>query len=306
MTQDRHPLFPQNVSRKDKDKLTRTRIYLGWVEKHNLDWREPNLEKFRDFLLNEMGYKPASVAASVSSIKSLYRQMLKTNIEQFSNTELESIRAAIDTHAGQPEYNRGVEVKHLVHDQIEILLVLPDMDTKMGLRDTTIMALILFTGISETEICELKVEDLLWEEEGLYLLVGEREVLVSDTMFYDESWVGTYVKHWLMAANIAEGALFRGFYRGDTIRKNKLHPNAIHELLRRYLEDAPFKFTVLDLRRTYARRLFDNDVPIDTIRENLGYGSKQTVINYIGLPDLKGELGSYLRGNGQWMLDRLK
>jgi len=298
-----HPLFKIAPSRKDKDAPTRIKTYLKWLEANSSDWREPDLVAYSNFLLHVKKLTPQTVASYVSAVKRQYRRVLSEYpLDQFSSDELTAMRVATELHTGQPEYNRDVHVVHLTQAQIERLLTLPDTKTKMGLRDTIVMALILFTGISESELCELQVKDLVGEGDGLSIKLAERTVRVSDTMFYNTAWLEAYIQHWLQITDIKAGYIFRGFYRGgNVIRKHKLNPNAVYEIVRRYTEydpDMP-KFTVLDLRRTYARRLFDNGVPIDDIRYNLGFASKQTVIGYVGLPDIAGELGSDQRGSSE-------
>jgi integrase len=307
MTQ--HPLFKKAESRKHKDSPTRITTFLTWLEEQGIDWRLPQIDAYRDYLLKEKKLNPGTVASYVSAVKRQYRRILNEGeLQQFTEAHLAAMRAATDIHAGQPEYRRELQVTHLTQEQIENLLKRPNISTKTGLRDTIIMALILFTGISEAEVCELQVKDLApGEDGGLVLKLPKREVTVATEFFYNSLWIEDYLSTWLRINPIheAEAFVFRGFFRGgNVIRKNKMNPNAIHDMMRLYTEhdtEIP-KFTVLDLRRTYARRLYDNDVPINTIRENLGFASNQTVIGYVGLPDREERLGSDKRGSGGEML----
>jgi integrase len=309
---EHHPLFKQAESRKHKDSPTRVKTYLTWLEEQSIDWRKPNLDVYSQYLLTEKQLNPITVASYISAVKRQYRRVLNEDaLDQFSDEQLAAMRAATDIHAGQPEYRHELQVTHLTQEQIQHLLTLPDLSTKIGLRDTVIMALILFTGISEVEVCELQVKDLVREEDGLHLKLPKREVVVATEYFYNSLWLEDYLNMWLRVNPIHENEafVFRGFFRGgNVVRKNKMNPNAIHEIMRLYTEndsEIP-KFTVLDLRRTYARRLYDNDVPINTIRENLGFASNQTVVGYVGLPDREGRLGSDERGSGGEMVNRLQ
>jgi len=305
-----HPLLPKDTARRSKDAHTRTNTYLVWVDETGRDWRIPDLDAYSDYLLNEKGLAARTVAAYISAVKRQYRRLLKDSPIMFSAEQLQAVRHAIQRHTGQPEYSREVQVAHLTQDQIEFLFTRPDMTTRKGFRDTLIMGLILMTGISEAEVCRLQVKDVLRPVQGSPLRLrvtgnNRREIAVSDTFFFDEAWCADYLRQWLQVTGFEAGLLFCSFYRGgQTVRSRKLHPNAVHEMLREYTAEWG-KFTALDLRRTYARRLFDNGVSVETLRENLGYTHNETVVTHIGLPDTTGHLGSDKRGSGAELLKRL-
>jgi integrase len=102
-------------------------------------------------------------------------------------------------------------------------------------------------------------------------------------------WVLIIVEAWLDAADITEGPVFRGFYRGNkSLRPGPLSVRAIQYLLARYpiaVNGKLVKVKPHDLRRTYARRLYEAGMAPVEIQQNLGHAGLKTTLGYIGTLD---------------------
>jgi integrase/recombinase XerD len=187
-------------------------------------------------------------------------------------------------------------VFHLTRRQIDRLLAQPDLSTSQGLRDVTAIGLIYCAGISETELCSLQVSDLNQEIDGETAIhipetAGgtERLAPLYDGLLFTEKWLQRYLKEMMDATRVTEGYVFKGFFRGgQRMRGNSLSPRAVQKMLKGYpIQDAEgheITATALDLRRTYARQLFEESVSFDDIHHNLGNINKRTTLEYIGLP----------------------
>ena len=105
----------------------------------------------------------------------------------------------------------------------------------------------------------------------------------------DLDWVLVIVAAWLDAAGIHEGPVFRGFYRGNkSLRPGPLSVRAIQYLLARYPIAVNGDLVTVkphDLRRTYARRLYEAGMAPVEIQQNLGHAGLKTTLGYIGTLD---------------------
>ncbi|MCY4008722.1 MAG: tyrosine-type recombinase/integrase [Anaerolineaceae bacterium] len=155
-------------------------------------------------------------------------------------------------------------------------------------RDHAIIALMLCTGLREGEICNLLLDDLYQQLEGEEACrvrhgKGNKQRLVPYGALI---WGLDAVDHWLEEARIERGHVFRGFYRGSRrIRPGRLSESSIQRLLRQYPISLQGRSVIVrphDLRRTYARRLFEAGMKLAAIQQNLGHEKAETTLGYIG------------------------
>ena len=185
----------------------------------------------------------------------------------------------------------------LTAEQIVTLLHLPDPHTHSGRRDRAVLALLFTAGLHKTELVRLQVKDL-WYRTGdgeLALHVPRGRACVERLVPYEGLiWGLEWVDIWLQAAEIVEGYVFRGFYRKrqrqDETRKmrDSLSPNAVERILANYpleIDGDQVAVNPMDLRRAYARVLYEARLPLDEILYRLGLKDSNTLLNYIGKAD---------------------
>ena len=301
----------------DKDSVYRLKTYSVWLDETGRHWHQLDLEAYRDYLLNDYeGRKgkplaTSSVKAHLATIKGRYDVLLKDNAIRDQLYSLSSQdaspsdrKAVVDEilqriENGISEKTARVKIinkqdvddsKHvrLTSEQASALIAAPGTDTLKGLRDTTAIALMLCTGIREAELCALRVDDLRHHLGGeLALLVREGKGSKQRLIPYGElSFVLAIVDAWLDSAGITEGAFMRGFYNGaKRIRDTHMVKQAVNQLLKRYpvmIDGKRYDVRPHDLRRTYARRLYEAGVDLLAISSNLGHADTKTTLNYIG------------------------
>ena len=295
----------------DKDTQHRIKRYLIWLQETRRSWLEPDLTAHCDYLLQERGLSPASVTAHLATIRGRYRAALregKLRDRLYTLTPaaapLADRKAAVDEIIGRirdqidpeavpvPTYTDQDTPDRtrlrLTPGQANRLMAQPGIDTLRGMRDTAILALFLCTGIREAELCGLVVDDLRQRLDGeLALYIREGKGRKRRLIPYGElDWVLRYVDLWLTHAGIDSGPVFRGFYKGSrTIRKTGLTKRAVNYLLNDYpitIDGDLHAVQPHDLRRTYARRLYEAGVDLNRIRQNLGHSDIKTTLGYIG------------------------
>ena len=233
----------------DANKDTRYRLgkFADWLTSTGKPWYEPNLADYRDQVLK--GYAPATASAHLSTIRARFRAILRDN--ETRDTLYAQVAEAIsqiktfDTPASRKAYVDEILIRlsnaidpgkstvkrkksqdkpdsahlRLTTEQANYLLSLPGVDTLVGLRDTAILAMLLCTGIREGELAALDVPDLRQTLGGALALhikegKGCKERLVP---YGDLEWVLAIVDKWLELAEIDDGPIFRGFYRGNRV-----------------------------------------------------------------------------------------
>jgi site-specific recombinase XerD len=152
------------------------------------------------------------------------------------------------------------------------------------------LALALCTGLREAELVGLDVGDLRQHLGGeLALHVREGKGRKGRLVPYGElSWVLVLVDAWLDEAGIESGPVFRGLYRGGRVRETRLTTRAVRYILRGYPIAISGDLVALaphDLRRTYARLLYDHGTDLVAIQQNLGHAQIETTLGYIGTLD---------------------
>jgi integrase len=99
-------------------------------------------------------------------------------------------------------------------------------------------------------------------------------------------WVLAIVAKWREAAGIGQGPVFRGFYKGNRkLRPGRLSVRAVEYIVGAYpvmVDGEMVSVRPHDLRRTYARRLYEAGFDLVAIQQNLGHADVKTTLGYIG------------------------
>ena len=303
----------------DADKHLRYRLgkFAAWLETEARPWNDLDLVAYRDHLL-EGGYASATVTAHLSTVRGRYRAILRDNgarqslfdqagamLRETDQADTPANRAAVVgelvTRIKNALDPKAAPVKTITHqdrpdaahlrltkEQASALMAAPGVVSLRGLRDTAIIALMLCTGIREAELSALEVQDLRQSLGGEFALhvregKGRKERLIP---YGDLDWVLILVDAWLSEAGISEGFVFRGYFKSFRIqRPGPLSVRAIQYILASYplaISGRLSKVRPHDLRRTYARRLYDAGMDLVAIQQNLGHSDLTTTLGYIG------------------------
>ena len=259
--------------------------------------------------------KPSSAQTHLSTIRGRYRALLETNTvrdrlyaltppdasasdkKAFVDELLIRLENAVKLATAKVKVivkQDRVDSEHsrLTRAQAGALMAAPrhraENTPQQALRDTAMLALMLCSGLREMELCGLDVADLRQRVNGeLVLRVREGKGAKQRAIPYGSlDWCLSIVDSWMLAAAIEGGPVFRGFYRnGRSVRPGRLTVRAINQTLDKYpiMMDGQLK-TVQphDLRRTYARRLFEAGIAPVVIQQNLGHSDLKTTLGYIG------------------------
>jgi integrase len=315
---EQHPLLilAGGGSRSRRSRLQR---FCTWQLTSSDPWYLPDLISWRDQLINKEELSAITARAYLSTIRSAYRQLLRSNeVRQWFYDGLDKDMSPERKLALLTEFvtrmknaidpdNAPVSIVTVQDEddsdhlwltpaQAAALVQAPGLDTLKGLRDTALAALLLCTGIRAAEAVALNIEDLRTHLGGKLALrvragKGVKQRLIP---YGAQDWGLILTEAWLSTAGLIAGPVFVGMRRGDNFyldndrQPQRLAINAVGTILRKYpiaVDGSLLPAKPHDLRRTYARRLYLVGTDLVAIQQNLGHDHQDTTLSYIGKLD---------------------
>ena len=220
---------------------------------------------------------------SASTINLRMATIKKLAIEMADNGLLDqNAAAAIGRAKGVPKHGEKAG-NWLVRREANELLRAPDADTRKGLRDRAILAVLLSCGLRRAELLRLKLTDLT-QREGRWVFVdiigkGNRTRTVTVP-----ANVKVAIDRWTESAGIEDGYLFRPVNKSDGVSARPIKDEkVIWRLVMRYAGDIGLnRLAPHDLRRTCAKLCRKNGGELEQIAFLLGHSSIQTTERYLG------------------------
>lgn len=208
------------------------------------------LADYFTFITSQRTYKPKTLHRIISTLSSFYR-FLYTQGAVSSNPMLGVERPKI----------KGQELRYLKHSQVIRLI-----DSIEDQRDRLIVRAIYATGVRVSELCDMNIEDIDFED-GTIRVRGKGEkiriVFVDpDTLQEMDTFIGSRI----------EGPLFVGQ------QGHHISPRAVQHIFRKY---APEGITPHKIRHSYASELYRRSKNLRVVQENLGHTSIKTTEIYL-------------------------
>lgn len=177
----------------------------------------------------------------------------------------------------------------------ELLRIVSYLQTQPSLsaiRDNALLQLGFFGAFRRSELVNLHVEHIKWEEEGLEILIPESKT--------DQTHAGQYcvipygdtelcpvqaLKQWQDAAALTNGAIFRRIYTNNTLDLNPLSPLSVNHILKQRAKEVgiPHAATLSShsMRRGLATSAARAGAPLQTIMRHGRWKQVNTVMEYI-------------------------
>ncbi|MEQ8677245.1 MAG: site-specific integrase [Aggregatilineales bacterium] len=297
--------IPEDDSRETKDFRHRLKEYAQYLVENSLKWYEPDLESYKAHLQNDRQFANSTVLAHLITVRNRYKHLVSNGIaEKQLRTELGE-----DTNSVYKAMDRLVTTSKMKFDDISLpdtevhnypsqqeleSLFKQDIHSLQDIRDILLLGLPLCAGMTESEVCTLIVENI--HPSGIDTVNIEipqpnaeekRVVPVYDVPLFNQRWIKYALDLYKFQSRRNSGELFSGFFRGGhKPRSGNLSLRGYQRALEKLGTQADLSttFTALDLRRTYARRLYQLEVSIEELQANLGHGKQLTTRDYIGPP----------------------
>lgn len=242
--------------------------------------RRPQLNKA---LVQRYTSELRDVGMSASSINQRLSAIRKLALEAVDNGALDpQIASGIRAVKGARREGRRTG-NWLTREQAQMWLNAPDTRTMKGLRDRTLLAVLIGCGLRRTEAADLAFEHVQ-QRDGRWVLVdiiGKRDKVRSVPM---PNWTKAAIDLWCKVAGVTEGLILRAVNKGDRMVGDGITPQAIYNIIVGYAEELKNKGVAPhDLRRTFAKLAHKGGSAIDQIQLSLGHESIQTTEDYLGV-----------------------
>lgn len=199
---------------------------------------------------------------------------------------MEGIRRA---HGKPKRKAKALRLEHIAQ-MVSHLRQLPSSQKQS--RDLALVLTGFFGAFRRSELVAIRVEDLVWEPEGLIINMPRSKTdqesggQLRALPFGDKRICpGTAIRNWISLAQIETGPLFRPINRWDQIKESPLNPGAVNDLLKTLGSACDFDF-VLELsshsfRRGLSTSAARERIEFELIKKQGGWKSDSTVWDYI-------------------------
>src|SRR5215472_4723289 len=244
--------------------------YFAWWEQESRPaFTRATVQRYRAYLEGR-GLAPASINQRLSAIRKLAKEATYAGL-----LDPAAAQAIRDVKGAKVQGTRTGN--WLTKRQAEDLINSPDVTTLKGRRDRAILAVMIGCGLRREEVARLQLADVQ-QRDGRWCIVDIRGKHGRIRTVPMPSWAKVALDEWVAAAEISEGALFRGVNKGDRMTGDSLTSQGIWRCVEKYSDVAPH-----DLRRTYAKLAHKGGAKLDQIQLSLGHASLLTTEKYLGV-----------------------
>ena len=244
--------------------------FLDMLEDRQWQLDEIQENDFRELLV---GKSAAVESGYLVSLKYFCHYLHVNNELSTPITLFENISPAKITHTEHPFYTPA---------QIELMLSLPDTSTLLGLRDRTILQLLYDTGMRNSELRQLLVNDIDLTQH-VVRVTGKRQKerlipLTAASVQWLEQWL---LRRTEMVINKSPYLFL------PRLKKNlcseQISSNTLWEIIKKYANRAGLgkQFTVHSLRHAFASHMLENGANLRVVQSLLGHSSLDATQIYL-------------------------
>jgi site-specific recombinase XerD len=207
------------------------------------------------------------------ALRSLLEYFVEKNITSLSPTKVKLAKDKADR-----------EVKFLTLEQLEDLLLLPDISTIIGLRDRAILETLFSTGLRVQELIDLNRDQVKINKNTADLevaVIGKGKRV--RTVYFSERAL-LWIRNYLDKRIDIDPALFINYKPGieKTSLPRRLTSKSIEDIVKKYVirGGLPVMATPHTLRHSYATDLLTQGVDLRVVQEFLGHRNIATTQIY--------------------------
>ncbi|WP_261800036.1 tyrosine-type recombinase/integrase [Paenibacillus sp. PAMC21692] len=221
------------------------------------------------YLLEEEELKASTINCLLRAARALFNFL-------FNEKLIVDIENPFD-NVGLLKNNKAI-VNTFTNEQLFKLLQQPNLNTFSGVRDYTMILLLLETGVRVRELCDISIDDIDWDEMSVKINgkgAKERFVYFQEKM---RNQLATYIQS---RGEIHHRILF--------IKRGNLQPidrRTVHEQIHMYGKKAGItnvRCSPHTMRHTFARLSVQNKANLFALQSILGHSTMNQVLTYVNL-----------------------
>lgn len=267
-------------------------VFSRWSKRNNLNNIKPHdltpdhIWKYRVFLSRYVN--PNTKKGLKKTTQNYYLIALRNLLSYLAEKDI--VCVSIDKVKLLKEGKKNRIIKFLSIEQLQKLLSMPDIKTKIGLRDRAILETLFSTGLRVAELTSLNINQInfkdLYKTDSYELtIVGKgdrpRTVYFSQRSLY-------WLKKYLQSRKDEGKALFINYHPSKS-SDHRLTTRSVERLASKYSKMAglPVMVTPHTIRHTYATDLLNKGVDLRIIQEFLGHKDISTTQVYTHVTNKK-------------------
>ena len=219
-------------------------------------------------IMRDLGISSSTSARYLSSVKGFFKYLSSQEYIEKDPAEILSTRI---TERKLPTV--------LSFEEIDKLLQTPNVEEKLGLRDKAILELFYSCGLRVSELINLKINDLYFNDEVIRVLgkgSKQRIVPIGSSAVY---WVTEYlqkVRIVLEKKMKSENVIFLN------VRGTKLSRMGIWKIVNKYAQEAEIvkEFHPHTFRHSFATHLLEGGADLRAVQEMVGHADISTTQIY--------------------------
>lgn len=276
----------KGLSSKTQENYTRfLNKFFNWLKENNLAKLKPeqldanHIWKYRVYLSRHTN--PRSKKNLKKSTQNYYLIALRSLLEFFVEKDIASLSP---TKIKLAKDKSDKEVKFLKLEELERLLLTPDVNNKIGIRDRAILETLFSTGLRVAELVGLNREQLKIKDNTKDLeiaVVGKGQKV--RTIYFSERAID-WIRKYLKTRQDVDEALFINYKPGieKTNLPRRLTTKSIEDIVKKYVKIAglPIMATPHTLRHSFATDLLAEGVDLRLVQEFLGHRNIATTQIY--------------------------
>lgn len=275
--------------------------FTKWLDAKNLtsltsqDLSNEHIWQYRLFLSRKKNHSNEYLSKSTQSY---YLIALRGLLSYFVEKDIKSLPP---DKIKLPKDSKDHNVRFLKLEDLERLLLAPNLSTSKGLRDRAILETFFSTGFRIGELVSLNISELgdINNKKDLEITItgkGNR----TRTVYFSKRCL-EWIKKYLQTRQDDEKALFIHYNRGNSKESSRLSTRSIQRLVKYYSLKAgiPHSTTPHVLRHTYATDLLSQGVDLRLIQEFLGHKNIVTtqIYTHVTNKELRDVHQKYHSGN---------
>lgn len=266
------------------------RDWVSWCETSGHSPIPTTPQILADYLthLAESGAKPATLGVRLASIAAAHRAKRLDD-----PTKAEGVRQVM---AGIRRAHGAGQRKAapVTRDRLRAFVGLYDSRTLTGLRNRALLLAGFAGAFRESELASIQVEDIVWQDDGSAMVLVRKSKTDQEghgilkplpRVEFSPFCPASAMRHWLDAARITTGPVWRRIWRGgEKVGRKAIHAQTVYRLVREAAEQAGLDaslFSGHSLRAGFATQYGLDGGPIQDGMEVTGHKDTRTFMGYM-------------------------